>query len=329
MTAMRVLLAWACLMAGIVPASAHDAFPLLVSVRQKSRDLYSVDLRLPPSFPERFAPEVRIEGSCTRVAGRSSVGGTDLYRCLRGLGGELRLIYPGSAPSVPGLVRINWSSGESRSLLLKPGETKAALPQPESMAGVAGQYLHLGIEHILMGYDHLLFLICLLWLAGGLRRILLTITGFTLAHSVTLALSALGWVQLAVPPLEAAIALSIVLLAVEIYKGPRDTLSWRYPFAVSSTFGLLHGFGFAAVLDQIGLPQTELITGLLFFNLGVEIGQLIFVVAAIALYLAVRKAWRNLRLRADVSVIVRHTSAGIVGTLASYWLTERTVAIFG
>lgn len=329
MRAARLLLALACLLAGMAPASAHDAFPLLISVRQTGDALYSVDLRLPPSFPERFAPGVLIDQRCKRIAGRDDGHGTDLYRCPRGLGGELRLIYPGSAPSVPGLVRIIWTSGESRSLLLKPGETSVTLPRPESMVGVASQYLRLGIEHILMGYDHLLFLVCLLWLAGGLRRILLTITGFTLAHSVTLALSALGWVQVAVPPVEAAIALSIVLLAVEIYKGRRDTLSWRYPIAVSSSFGLLHGFGFAAVLGQIGLPQTELVTGLLFFNLGVEIGQMIFVVAAIALYLILRKAWAHLRLRADAPVIVRHASATIVGTLASYWLVERTVALAG
>ncbi|MEJ7925751.1 HupE/UreJ family protein [Sphingobium sp. AN641] len=328
MSMARLLLVLVCWLAASVPAAAHDAFPLLINIRQTGGALYSVDLRLPPSFPDRFAPEVRIDQRCKRIAGRDDRG-TDLYHCPRGLGGDLRLVYPGSAPSVPGLVRIIWASGETRSLLLKPGETGVTLPQPESRSGVAGQYLRLGIEHILMGYDHLLFLVCLLWLAGGLRRILLTITGFTLAHSVTLALSALGWVEVAVPPVEAAIALSIVFLAVEIYKGPRDTLSWRYPIAVSSSFGLLHGFGFAAVLGQIGLPQTELVTGLLFFNLGVEIGQLIFVIAAIALYLILRKAWTHLRLRADAPVIARHASAALVGTLASYWLAERTVALFG
>lgn len=329
MNAVRLLLALACLLAGMAPASAHDAFPMLINVRQTGSALYSVDIRLPPSFPEHLAPSVRINRHCKRIAGPGDDGATNLYRCPQGLAGELRLIYPGSAPSVPGLVRIIWASGESRSLVLKPGETRVTLPQPESRAGVAGQYLRLGIEHILTGFDHLLFLVCLLWLAGGLRRILLTITGFTLAHSVTLALSALGWVQVAVPPVEAAIALSIVFLAVEIYKGPRDTLSWRYPAAVSSSFGVLHGFGFAAVLGQIGLPQTELVTGLLFFNLGVEIGQLIFVPGAILLYIILRKAWAHMRLRADAPVIARHASASIVGTLASYWLVERTIALFG
>lgn len=328
MNAVRLFMTILCLLVGMAPASAHDAFPLLITVRQAGGALYSVDLKLPPSFPDRFAPSVRIDSRCKRIAGPGDDGGTNLYGCPRGLGGELTLVYPGSAPAVPGLVRISWTSGESRSLLLKPGETRVALPQPESRTGVAAQYLRLGIEHILTGFDHLLFLVCLLWLAGSLRRILLTITGFTLAHSVTLALSALGWVEVAVPPVEAAIALSIVFLAVEIYKGRRDTLSWRYPIAVSSSFGLLHGFGFAAVLGQIGLPQTELVTGLLFFNLGVEIGQLIFVIAAITLYLILHKAWTHLRLRADAPVIARHASAAMVGTLASYWLVERTVALF-
>ena len=158
----------------------------------------------------------------------------------------------------------------------------------EEVTTVAVQYTWLGMEHIWIGFDHLLFVLCLIWIAGSLRRILITITGFTLAHSVTLALSALQIVVLPVPPIEAVIALSVLFLATEIARGEggfngakgangaSGALTWRYPIAVSSTFGLLHGLGFAAVLNEIGLPQTELVTGLVFFNVGVEIGQVVF-----------------------------------------------------
>ncbi len=118
-------------------------------------------------------------------------------------------------------------------------------------------------------------------IAGTWRRILITITGFTIAHSITLALSALGLVRVPIPAVEAAIALSIVFLAVEIVRGDKTSLTYRYPIAVSSSFGLLHGFGFAAVLGETGLPQTEIPAALLFFNVGVELGQIAFVLAVV------------------------------------------------
>ena len=125
-----------------------------------------------------------------------------------------------------------------------------------SRFSVAQTYAGLGIKHILLGFDHLLFLICLLFIAGTGKRIFITITGFTLAHSLTLVLSALNIVKLSIAPVEAIIALSIVFLATEIAKGRRNTLTWRYPVTVSASFGLLHGFGFAAVLNEIGLLRT-------------------------------------------------------------------------
>jgi len=115
--------------------------------------------------------------------------------------------------------------------------------------------------------------------AGVGKKLLVTITGFTIAHSITLALSALNLVRLPIPPVEAVIALSVVYLAMEIALQKKDSLTYRYPIAVSSSFGLLHGFGFAAVLADIGLPQVEIVTSLLFFNIGVELGQIIFVIS--------------------------------------------------
>jgi len=131
-------------------------------------------------------------------------------------------------------------------------------------------------------------LLCYRGIAGSLRRILATITGFTVAHSITPVLSALEWVRLPVPPV---MALSIVFLASEIIKGRRNNLTSRHPIAVSSAFGLLHGFGFAAVLSEVSLPQAELLTGLLFFNLGVEIRQVIFALVAVVFVVSQRSGW--------------------------------------
>ena len=193
---------------------------------------------------------------------------------------------------------------------------------------VAATYTRLGIEHILLGIDHLLFVACLLLVAGGGRRLLLTITGFTVAHSVTLALSALELVRLPVPPIEAAIALSIVFIAVEIARGKKNSLTYRYPIAVSSSFGLLHGFGFAAVLREIGLPQNEIPTALLCFNVGVEIGQIAFVGVLLLLMYAIKPV---LAMDVDGPVHasasrIRVSAAYLIGSVASYWLIARLEA---
>ncbi len=192
-------------------------------------------------------------------------------------------------------------------------------------------FVYLGAKHMFTGYDHLLFLVCLLLISGTGRRILITITGFTIAHSITLALSALGVVQIPVPPVEAAIALSIVFLAVEIIRGDPNSLTYRYPIAVSSSFGLLHGFGFAAVLGETGLPQTEIPTALLFFNVGVEVGQIAFVAAVVLVYQGVRWVGRSM-LDRDLSIDAlrpfQTPAAYAVGILAAFWMVERVVGFW-
>jgi hydrogenase/urease accessory protein HupE len=183
------------------------------------------------------------------------------------------------------------------------------------------------VEHIWTGIDHLLFVTCLLWIAQTSRRILITITGFTFAHSITLVLSALNIVRVPVPPVEAAIALSVAFLAAEVIRGPRHNLVWQYPIVVSSAFGLLHGFGFAAALAEIGLPQTELAVGLLCFNVGVEIGQVLFVVGIVG---TIRLFQRLLDARSCLSLRASGAArAGVgyaVGTAAALWFVERTAA---
>ena len=316
-------------------ASAHESRPLYIEVTEKAPLAFSVRWKIPPSVHVRNAPEVSMAGKCAATTGTAPKGRGGLrhrsFRCEADPAGTaLRIDYPLFNPSVSALVLISRLSGETHSLLASPDETEVIIPAVESFGSVARDYLALGIEHILGGYDHLLFLVCLLLIAGTGRRILITITGFTIAHSITLALSALGVVRVPIPPVEAAIALSIVFLAVEIVRGDPNSLTYRYPIAVSSSFGLLHGFGFAAVLGETGLPQTEIPAALLFFNVGVEIGQILFIVGVVVTYQVVRFATSTLygrELTVESLRPLETPAAYAVGMLASFWMIER-VATF-
>lgn len=183
-------------------------------------------------------------------------------------------------------------------------------------------YIELGIEHILIGLDHLLFVACLVYISGTRRKLLYTITGFTVAHSITLFLSATGLFVIPIQPVEAVIALSIVFLAWEIAKNRTQSLSLRFPVLVSSSFGLLHGFGFAAVLSEIGLPVAEKSLALLSFNIGVEIGQLLFVFALFIAFKLVSIIYQSLTLEQ-----LRLPVSYACGSIATVWMIER-LAVF-
>jgi hypothetical protein len=222
------------------------------------------------------------------------------------------------------LVKIIWLDGQSRVYTLTAARPSVRLygsaDDRRSLGEIASAYTGLGIEHILTGYDHQLFVIGLLFLVGFNRRLLWTITAFTAAHSVTLALSALGWLVLRSPPVEATIALSIVLVAGEaLHKEP--TLARRFPALVAFLFGLVHGLGFAGALKEIGLPDHHLLAALLTFNVGVELGQLLIVAVA----------WVVWRLASRVPLLARARTGLLysIGTVAAYWSWERAVAIFG
>ena len=198
---------------------------------------------------------------------------------------------------------------------------------PEAMTSlqVIKQYTLLGGEHIIGGYDHLLFVLGLLVIARTPRRILLTVTGFTLAHSITLSLSALGYVRVPIAPVEATIALSIVFLAHEISRQQFDSLTYRFPLLVAFGFGLLHGLGFASALGEIGLVREEAMLSLLFFNIGVEIGQLLFIATVAALVLTASRvlpvATRSLLVRRRTDLV----AAYLIGIPSAYWLIDRVV----
>jgi hydrogenase/urease accessory protein HupE len=177
----------------------------------------------------------------------------------------------------------------------------------------------LGIEHILFGFDHLTFVLALLLLVRGAKRLLITVTSFTLAHSITLAAATLGVMWVPGPPVEATIALSILFLASELIKVNRGlpSLTASYPWIVAFAFGLLHGFGFAGALKDVGLPQHEVPMALLAFNVGVELGQLLFVAAAMIVLLVVRK------LRSEWPQWAHQMPAYGIGSAAAFWFFER------
>jgi hypothetical protein len=203
-----------------------------------------------------------------------------------------------------------------------PSAPRFTVTAASGSLGVARTYVGLGVEHILFGVDHLLFVLALLILVPSGRLLLWTITSFTLAHSLTLAAATLGWVAVPPAPVEAAIALSIVFVASEILHARRGRpgLSARRPWLVAFAFGLLHGFGFAGALRELGLPERSIPLALLAFNLGVELGQLVFVAAVLALAAAIA------RLRIPAVRRWREAAAYGIGTIAAYWLIERLLA---
>lgn len=312
----------------VLPAAAHDPRPLYIELNETRPDVFQVQWRIPESTPANSLPALIMPASCTlgdapaQQAQALGYRGTLSYQCPGGLSGQrLQWHYRIANPSLATLIRVQLMSGEKHTSVLQPGEESWVVPAQEAALAVAQQYSWLGVTHIWSGYDHLLFVVCLLFIARTARRIVVTITGFTLAHSLTLALQVQGVVTLPVAPVEAVIALSIVFLAHEMAVDDKASWTWRYPVAVSSSFGLLHGFGFASVLGSLGLPQTERLTALLFFNVGVEVGQLLFIAAVLLLC----GRWL-LRLNQQQLSGVQRMAAYLVGITASYWLVERVVA---
>jgi hypothetical protein len=220
------------------------------------------------------------------------------------------------------IVKIHWLDGESRFLTLTSAQPSVTLyggaEDRRSKRELARAYTVLGVEHILSGFDHLLFVAGLLFLVGFNRRLIGTITAFTLAHSLTLACSVLGLITLRPAPVEASIALSIVLVASEALR-ERETLARRLPALVSFLFGLVHGLGFAGALKNVGLPQSHLPLALLCFNVGVEIGQLLTVLGAYAvLSVPVSQRWLG---------PARRPALYAIGVVAAYWSWVRIAAL--
>ncbi len=315
-------------------ASSHDHAlqPGYLELRLIDKDLYAVVWKTPATGRRPMAINAQLPESCdARMPGQPIWDGAAYVArwtasCPGGLeGGVIHVVGLGQT-STDVLVRFDFADGVSEARRLTAGNPSFTVPTQPSRLEVVRTYFLLGVEHILSGIDHLMFVLALLLLVKGVRRVVVTVTAFTLAHSLTLAGATLGFVHMPGPPIEAAIALSIVFVASEIIHGRQGKpgLTEQYPWIVAFTFGLLHGFGFAGALSEIGLPQKAIPIALLFFNVGVEVGQLLFIASVFAGIALARQITRRIN-------VPRPTWAWAVppyaiGSLAVFWVIQRVAA---
>ncbi len=270
---------------------AHEVRPAYLELRQTGAETYDALWKVPGLGENlRLGLYVELPTGCANAAEprASMINSAFTQRwtvaCAGGLTGGTIHIAGLSATMTDVLVRLERLGGSTQVTRLTPAAPSFVVEAAPRAFEVARTYLVLGVGHILGGIDHLLFVLALLILVKGTRRLIWTVTAFTVAHSLTLAGATLGFVHVPGPPVEAAIALSIVFVAAEIIHGREGNagLTAKFPWIVAFTFGLLHGFGFASALNEVGLPQTAIPIALLFFNVGVEIGQLAFIGAVFA-----------------------------------------------
>jgi len=328
----RALLAAASLVLACGTAAfAHEARPGFLELRETGPNAYTflwkkptggeVEIQIAPVIPDgcRLATPDRQQ----LTPGAMIVRGT--LTCADAIAGKTIAIAGLEATITDVLVRVHHSDGRLESHLLRPAAPSVTLGAVTTAADRALGYIQLGVQHILLGIDHLLFVLGLLLIVSERWTLVKTITSFTVAHSITLAIATLGYASAPLPPLNAAIALSILFLGPEIVRTWRGETSFtiRHPWVVAFAFGLLHGFGFASGLTSMGLPKAEIPLALLLFNVGVEIGQVAFVVLVILL----ERAFRVLEVRWPR--LVAHLPGYAVGSLGAYWTIQRTLILLG
>jgi len=280
----------------------HEGRPVFVDLTQTQAGQFSLRWKIPPVMPSGSEPNIQLQGQgCQQVSTRyrASLTGSKLYTCEAGSKGPLsvNINYPNNNPVLSSLIQFSKLSGDAYSLFNGPDILSITLPKEVGFAQIATQYIEAGLLHILEGYDHLLFVLCLMQIAGSLKRILITISGFTLAHSMTLALASL--------------------------------------------FGLLHGLGFASALGDLGLPQAMKLPALIFFNVGVEVGQVLFIVVVFSLLLAIKRvlsAFKRSNNVAHLSTLNQPSQMAtaqfplsiiyLLGAVSGYWFIERCLGIF-
>lgn len=329
MRQMRRLLMGIALLLGFVTLSHADEFkPAYLQLKQTSADNYEV-LWKAPALDEQTTLKVRPEfpkGSTDVQKMRSTFANGTMVQRWRiqvpgGLEGKPIHFSHMSEARIDILTRLERLDGSVQlERILPTHPTFTAKSSPGSLE-VVKTYTVIGIEHILMGFDHLLFVLALVMIVKSTRKLLWTITAFTIAHSITLSLATLGVLHVPGPPVEAIIALSIVFVASEIIhqRQGREGLASRKPWLVAFTFGLLHGLGFAGALAEVGLPENSIPLALLFFNVGVEIGQLLFILAVLGVYKLFAKLLAGRFTLARLEPIPVY----LIGGIASYWVFER------
>lgn len=321
--------AFLCLLAA-QPASAHETRPGYLELTEVEPDQYDALFKVPILSGARLKIYAVLPASCAPLTPTSiyttptALLERTRVSCEKGLVGQTIGIRGLEALITDVLVRIQPLEGAALMHRLRPNDASFVVPAAPSRLEVAGTYLGLGVEHILGGIDHLLFVLALLLLVRGFRLLLKTISAFTVAHSITLALATLGFVDVAGAPVEAVIALSILFLASEIAhaRAGREGLTLRYPWVVAFTFGLLHGLGFAGALSEVGLPQSDIPLALFLFNVGVELGQLLFVAAVLGVVMMIR------RVRIEWPEWSWQVPAYGIGSVAAFWCVQRIVAFW-
>ncbi|MGE0054009.1 MAG: HupE/UreJ family protein [Hyphomicrobium sp.] len=318
-----------CLMALSPSAQAHEIRPAFLQIDERAPQRYELLWKVPtrdgmvPDIRPAFAPGFTL----TQQPGETIVDGFVIFRFHltggSGLPGTTLRIENLDKTTMDALVNVALLDGMHSSFLLRPRQNSAEIPVAPSTWQVMRTYSRLGLEHILAGTDHLAFVAALMLIVSGWPMLLKTVTAFTVAHSITLALATLGYVSLPPPPVEALIALSILLVAAEAVnlRRGRRSLATRWPWIIAFVFGLLHGFGFAGALMEIGLPQGDVPLALLFFNVGVELGQLLFIAVILAL---LALASRLVSLPKAGPIVAAYG----IGALATFWVIERVDVMF-
>lgn len=323
----RLLTVLVCLwhVLSAAPSTAHELRPAYLDIRETATGDFAIVWKTPALGEMRLGLYVRLPETCSQTGEAVNSIEAGAYferwtaRCSGGLKGRSLTIDGLRSSLTDVLVRLAYADGSTQVARLTPEAPSLVVTASQTTFEVAQTYFLLGVEHILIGFDHLLFVLALMLLIRDRWMLLATITAFTLAHSITLAGAALGYLSLPQKPVEAAIALSIAFVASELARsrpGQKRT-SETHPWLVAFAFGLLHGFGFAGALKEIGLPQTDVPVALLTFNLGVEAGQLLFVAAVL---LVIKAATAMVRIPL---VPVRLATTYLIGTMSMFWLVTR------
>ncbi len=322
----------AVLLLAAVPASAHRLSPAFFGLQETAPNVFAVQWKVSISGGLAAALEPKIPDGCTVANGVRTYTLDDVrlqhatLECAAGLAGKPFTVSGLEQTQTDVLLRVGYLDGSSSNQRLTPDAPAVTIPDKPSAFEVVRTYTVLGVEHILLGIDHLLFVLALLLLVNGVRRLVATVTAFTVAHSITLGAATLGFVHVPSAPVEAIIALSILFLASELARrgtsGPGTDLTSQFPWIVAFAFGLLHGFGFAGALSEVGVPENAVPLALLFFNVGVELGQLLFIAAVFAL------AWLVRRAAVRVPLQWQRAVAYGIGSVAAFWVVERTIGVF-
>ncbi len=313
----------------VTPVEAHEVRPAYLEIRETGPEQYDILWKTPARGDATIRLAVVLPETCAETVPAVSTndGAANASRwsvkCEGGLAGQEVRIAGLERTLVETIARFERSGGAAQSVRLMGGRTSFIVAEPSTILGVAAVYGILGIDHILLGFDHLCFVLALLLLIDNVRKLIWTITAFTVAHSITLAAATLGYISAPSGPIEALIALSIALVAAEVvakHRGQPSPTAER-PWLIAFGFGLLHGLGFAGALSETGLPDDAIPVALLFFNIGVEIGQLAFVAVLLAIAAVARRLIPERMPQAATAV------AFAIGTLAAFWTIERVAGI--